>query len=65
MNEEEREALGIREEMKVEGRQGQRTAGRGLAQLRLVGICHLFPSALTIKNLNSGSLKLFSYTLCY
>lgn len=46
MNEEEGEALGIREEMKVEGRQGQRTAGRGLARLRLVQICYLFPGAI-------------------
>lgn len=34
-----REALGIKEEMKVEGRQGQWTAGGGLAQLGLVQIC--------------------------
>lgn len=46
MNEKEGEALGITEEMKVEGRQGQRTAGRGLARLRLVQICYFFPSAL-------------------
>lgn len=42
--EREREALGIREDIKVESRQGQRTAGRGLAQLRLVQTTHLLIS---------------------
>lgn len=48
----EREAFGIREDIKVESRQGQRTAGRGLAQIRLVQTCHLFPTVLTLKNLD-------------
>lgn len=48
----EREAFGIREDIKVESKQGQRTAGGGLAQIRLVQTRHLFPTVLTWKNLD-------------
>lgn len=61
----EREALGIREDIKVESRRGQRTAGRGLAWLRQVQTCYLFPSVLTLNNLQIVSLELISYMPCY